>query len=339
MSYGVKCEEFRIEDRYWQSNCYGAVSAEHLGITKPTNTKNMKLKSSSNPILKSAIALTACAGLNALAGPAPVSKTVVPEVKPLFTGAIEAGWDSRYYFRGLWFADNITWAGVNLSVPLADKLTLGVGALFTSTVDTRVNNTFLDENLDYSELDLSVSLAYEFQFAKVAVVFTNYQFFDGFSGTTSSGFGPATAFGQGEFNNRSVPELGMVVSKAIGPVNVYGAYYYDFNIGGSYIEAGVDYTFKANNWLSIVPSVKGGYGMDYYSHGAPGALANGVLPNGPGVTSGFTHLLLSCSAPITITKNAVLSPYVAYNISGRSRQANNLTANECFGGVKLSVTF
>jgi hypothetical protein len=299
----------------------------------------MKLKTIAKPFAMAA--LSACASLNALAGtPAVESKAVIPPEKaPLFTGTIEAGWDSRYYFRGLWFADNIAWGGVNISVPLADKLTLGFGALFTSTVDTKVNNTFPDETLDYSELDLSISLAYEFKFAKVAVVFTNYQFFDGFSGTTYSQFGPATSFGQGEFNNRSVPELGVVVSKAIGPVNVYGAYYYDFNVGGCYMEAGIDYTYKATKWLSFVPSVKGGYGMDYYSQGALGAPANGVLPNGQGVTSGFTHLLLSCSAPITITKNAVVTPYVAYNISGRSRQDNNLTQNECFGGVKLSVTF
>lgn len=88
-----------------------------------------------------------------------------------------------------------------------------------------------------------------------------------------------------------------------------------------------------NDRLSIIPGIKGGYGLDYYSNGAP---ENGLVG---GVTSGFTHLLATVSAPIAITKTATLTPYVAYNFSGRARVANNLTNDEMFGGVKLSVSF
>lgn len=77
---------------------------------------------------------------------------------------------------------------MNLSIPLTSNLTLGLGALYTSTVDTRVNNLGLNDTLDYSELDLTASLTYDAKFAKFQLVYTSYQFFDGFSGTT---FGPA----------------------------------------------------------------------------------------------------------------------------------------------------
>ncbi len=294
----------------------------------------MKLKSIKNPVLKTMLALTACTSLTTFAGtPAVKSKTVVkPEAAPLFTGSVDVGVDSRYYFRGLWFADNIAWSGVNLSIPLTSNLTLGLGALYTSTVDTRVNNLGLNDTLDYSELDLTASLTYDAKFAKFQVVYTSYQFFDGFSGTT---FGPAGSarFGAGEYNVLHVNELGFVASSTVAGLNFYGAYYYDFNIGGAYFEVGADYPIKVNDRLSIIPGIKGGYGLDYYSNGAP---ENGLVG---GVTSGFTHLLATVSAPFAITKTATLTPYVAYNFSGRARVANNLTNDEMFGGVKLSVSF
>jgi len=258
-----------------------------------------------------------------------VKEVIVPEATPLFTGSVEVGYDSRYYFRGLWFADNTTWAGVNLSVPLTQSLTLGLSALYTSTVNTDVLPSGPGSQLDYSELDLIASLTYDLKFMKIAAVYTNYQFFDTFSGRTDFG-----SFGRGEFAVLSVPEAGIVASSSFAGLNFYGAYYYDFNIGGSYIEVGADYPVKITEWLTIIPAVRGGYGLDYYSNGAP---ENGGLSGG--VTSGITHGLATISAPITITKNCTLTPYGAYNVSGRARQSNNTQDNEMFGGVKLSVTF
>jgi hypothetical protein len=164
---------------------------------------------------------------------------------------------------------------------------------------------------------------------KLGVVYTNYQFFDGFSGSTSAG-----AFGLGEYAVKSVPEIGIVASTTQFGVNAFAAWYYDFNIGGSYFEVGADYPVKVLPYLTLVPSVKAGYGLDYYSNGA---LENGGLFGG--VTSGFTHVLLSLAAPVNLTKSATLTPYVAWNISGRARQSNNATDNEVFGGVKMSVSF
>lgn len=296
----------------------------------------MKVKNTTTTIKNTVLALTACAGLNAFAGPA--AKPEPPKTDDSFfatyglkiSGTLEAGWDSRYYFRGLFFADNTGWTGVSMSTPLTEQLTLGFGALYTVTPDTRVNSGRLDEPLDYSELDLTASLTYDFKIMKLGVVYTSYQFFDGFSGRTN----PTGAFGAGEFNILHTNEVGVVASAALGPVNVFGGYYYDFNIGGSYIEVGADYPIKVLPWLTFVPSVKAGYGLDYYSNGAP---ENGGIAGG--VTSGFTHLLVSFAAPVNLTKTATLTPYVAWNISGRARQALNAIDNEVFGGVKIGVSF
>ncbi|SKB05458.1 hypothetical protein SAMN02745166_04276 [Prosthecobacter debontii] len=290
----------------------------------------MKLKSMTSVITKSALVLAAAASLNAFAGTPAPAKGVTPVVEEdagaLFDtlgATVEVGYDTRLYYRGLWFADNVTWAGLSLSVPLTEQLSLGFGALYVSTVDTLVNDEGAD-TLDYSELDLSTSLTYDAGFAKFGLVYTHYEFFDGFGGTTANG-----PFGAGEGNVSSADEVGITVSTTAGPLNIYTGFYYDFRIGGSYAEVGFDLPIEITSWLSIVPAVKGGYGFDYYT--------SGVVP---GVqSSGFTHVIPSISAPIKLTKIATLTPYIAYNLSLDARHELNTTDSEIFGGVKLSVSF
>lgn len=279
-------------------------------------------------ISKSALVLAACASLNAFAGTAPApSKGVQPVVEEpsgaLFdtVGAtLETGYDTRYYFRGLWFADDTLWTGLSLSIPLTEQLSFGAGALYTRTVDSF--------DYDYSELDLFASLTYDAGFGKFGLVYTHYEFFDGFSGRNAGG-----AVGAGEYNIGSTEEVGVTFSTALGGLNLYTGVYYDFNIGGTYVEVGADYPIEITSWLSLVPAVKTGYGFDYYSLNPSGPLSS------TGAQSGFTHVIPSLSAPIKLTKFATLTPYVAYNISLDARHANNLEDNELFGGVKLSVSF
>lgn len=296
----------------------------------------MKLKSMTSVITKSALVLAASASLSAFAGTAPApAKGVVPPVEPesgaLFdtVGAtLEVGYDTRYYFRGLWFADNTTWAGLSLSIPLTEQLSLGFGALYTSTVETSSPNTVTAGvdgagDFDYSELDLSTSLTYDAGFAKFGLVYTHYEFFDGFSGTN---FGIPN--GAGELNVSGVEEVGVTVAAAAGPVNVYAGFFYDLTIGASYAEVGLDAPIEVTPWLSIVPAVKAGYGFSNY-----------YTIVGQSQQSGLTHVIPSLSAPIKLTKSATLTPYIAYNISLDTRHFNNTEDNEIFGGVKLSVSF
>lgn len=289
------------------------------------------MKSMTSVITKSALILAASASLSAFAGTSAPAKGVTPVV-PEDSGAlfdtlgatVEVGYDSRLYYRGLWFADNVTWAGLSLSVPLTEQLSLGFGALYVSTVDTLVNDATGEADLDYSELDLSTSLTYDAGFAKFGLVYTHYEFWDGFGGTT-----PAGPFGAGEGNVSSADEVGVTIAAAAGPVNLYAGFYYDFRIGGSYAEVGADFPIEITSWLSIVPAVKTGYGFDYYT--------NGVVPGTQ--SSGFTHVIPSVSAPIKLTKIATLTPYIAYNVSLDARRGLNTQDNEIFGGVKLSVSF
>jgi hypothetical protein len=287
-------------------------------------------------LTKTALVIAATASLNAFAGTTPAPQPpAAPLMEPgaLFdtVGAeLSVGYDTRYYFRGLYFADNTLYTGLNLSVPVSEKLTLGFGALYTEAVQSDQGATSTDPNgnHNYSELDLFTSLTYDAGFAKFALGFTHYEFFDGFSGTTDGGY---FGFANSEANVSSAQEVGLTISKAFGIVNTYIGGYYDFRIGGMYLEAGVDATIAITPWMSLVPSLKTGYGFDYYSF--PDQVVGGR-------SSGFTHVIGALSAPIRLTKSATLAPYVAWNHALTTRNYLNATSNnEVFGGVRLGVTF
>jgi hypothetical protein len=298
------------------------------------------MKSMTSVITKSALVLAACASMNAFAGPSGKAPVLPPEPEnnALFDtlgATLEVGYDTRYYFRGLWFADNTVWTGLNISIPLTEQLSLGLGALYTTTVETTSNTP--DDiaalggvtnggvgDFDYSELDLSASLTYDAGFAKFGVVYTHYEFFDTFSGTN---FGRYNGVDEG--NVTGADEVGATIATSVGPVNLYGGYFYDFRIGGQYFEVGADLPIEITPWLSIVPAVKTGYALNYYTDGV----------NPASTPSGFSHILPSISAPIKLTKTATLTPYVAYNISLGARHTLNAQDTEFFGGVKLGVTF
>jgi len=310
----------------------------------------MKLKSMTSVITKSAMVLAACASLNAFAGTAPSGKAPMApapeEPGALFDtigATLEVGYDTRYFFRGLYFADNTVWAGLSLSVPLTEQLTWGIGALYTNSVESTTQfGAPGDFSFAYQELDLSTSLTYDAGFAKFGLVYTYYNFFNGFSGNGFPAGVVGPAVGAGETNISNTNELGITVAAPLGPVNIYTGWFYDFNIGGSYFELGVDYPIEITSWLSLVPAIKTGYGLDYYSSNGnpilPFAGANGLGFGATGVSSGFTHILYSLSAPIKLTKSATLTPYIALNSSGSARFINT-NNNEVFGGVKLGVTF
>lgn len=305
----------------------------------------MKLKSMTSLITKSALVLAACASLNAFAGPAPSGKAPAPPVEEdgaLFDtigATLEVGYDSRYYYRGYWFADNTVWTGLSLSIPLTEQLSLGLGGLYTGTADTTV--AFFgapDTDFQYRELDLSASLTYDAGFAKIGLVYTHYEFFDTFSGEVFGGFPFGGPFGD-EFNATRAEEVGITAAAPIGPVNIYAGWFYDFTVGGCYAEVGIDYPIEITSWLSLVPAVKAGYGWDYYS-----GVTGNPLSNLPGAhRDGLTHILYSISAPVKLTRTATLTPYIALNSTGRARINNGLFSswqnNEVFGGVKLGVTF
>ena len=319
----------------------------------------MKPKSMKSFIAKSVSVLAACAALNVSAdtpaaqGPAtknPATKNPVAE--PAAPGGslfdtigatFDAGFDSRYYFRGLWFADNIMWSALNISIPITEKLSWGVGGAYINSTGTPynnpANNQYSKQGYQYSEVDAITSLNYNAGWAKFGMQYQYYFYPDNYGGAFNGRPTASTpTYNDPEYALKGAGELGWTVAVPIKAFNFYAGYYYDFRINGQYIQLGADYTFAINDWLSIVPSFNTGYGIDYYTGVGSGAL---TTHTGQPITArtGFTHWLYTIAVPIKLTKSVTLTSYVALNESGTLRKNVNAQANEIYWGTKLSFSF
>ena len=188
------------------------------------------------------LAASAIAGTTVSTGKAP-APAPAPAPVGLFdsVGAtLDVGYDTHYFFRGFLISEQNVWTQVAVSVPLTEKLALGLGAWYTASND-----------ISYTELDLNAGLTYDAGFGKIGVGYTRYEFFDG-----SAGEGNGVD---------SADEIGLTLSVPAGPVNFAAGYYYDFEAEGSYIEAGIDAPIAITDNFSIVPSALISYGVDYYS--------------------------------------------------------------------------
>lgn len=308
----------------------------------------MKPKSMTSLMTKSVAVLAACAALNASAGTAP-AKAPVPPVEPsaLFDSigaTFDAGYDSRYYFRGLWFADNIMWSALNISVPITDKLTWGIGGAYINTAGTPFNNPATNARskggFQYSEVDAFTSLSYNAGWAKFGMQYQYYFYPDNYGGSfNGSPIANVGGTNDSEFALKGAGELGFTVAVPFKAFNFYAGYYYDLRVNGSYIQLGADYTLPITDWVSIVPAFATGYGIDYYTgnRGVIGQINSPADTRFP--TSGFTHFLYTVSVPVKLTKAVTLTPYVALNQSDKLRAGLNVQHSEIFWGAKLSFAF
>ena len=255
------------------------------------------------------------------------------------TGSVEVGYDSGYYFRGLWFSNNNIWEGLNLSLPVTDQLSFNFGSVYTSSANTNLRANGMNTGLKYSELDLIAGASFDAGFAKFGLVYTYYNFYDTFSGSVtgaSGSYAAASSFGNTDRDSgiTTSSDLGLTISKSIGPVNLNAGYWYDFRIGGQYLETSADCPIEVTSKFSVVPSVSVGYGFDYYSFAAAG-----------GVRDGFTAVRPALAFPLKVTQTATFTPYAAMNLSGSARYntatgANNEESrNDFYFGGKMSVSF
>jgi hypothetical protein len=245
---------------------------------------------------------------------------------------LETGYDSAYYFRGLWFSNNNLWTSLAYTKAINDQLSYTLGAYYTSSQNTDIQSPLGD--LEYSELDLFAALAYDAGFAKFGLQFTNYNFFDTFSGSLPGQINGNGFAASRDSQVRDARDLALTVSKSICGLNVYGLYAYDFRIEGHYAEVGADYPIAVSDCLSIIPSVQVGYNVDnYYTYAEV-----------TGVEDGWNHIRPMITAPLKLTPCVTFVPYVGANFSLEAREPiNNVVGgpgdHDVYGGAKLSVTF
>lgn len=261
--------------------------------------------------LLSALSLAAVVSLaspSAFAGTTTSAKAPAPAIEPVDDPLglkATVGYDMRYYVRGFWFANHNVWTSLAYSTPLTDKLSLD---FFTYYVQSWTP-------ADYNEVDAGVYMTYDAGFTKVTFGYTWYYYLNGF-------------FGDGQGPQDWAHEVGFNSITPLGPVNFNFAYYYDLYIAANYFQAGFDTTIPVTDKIAIIPSAVVGYNVgDYYSLGT--------------ADTSFNHIGLRIDVPITLTKTATLTPYIAANFSLEGKEGVNTIEgkNELWGGVALSVTF
>lgn len=252
----------------------------------------------------SIVSLLSIVVAGALQAGSPSAKTPVSPVQPApddsLGFSLTAGYDSAYIFRGVKYGDSLISAGITAPIKLNDKATL----TFTPWYGHIAGH-------DYDELDLPVSLTYDFGFITLGAGYTWYKY---------------------PFAHWDTSEPNITFSKAIGNLTIYGGAYLDVNAKGGdifsatngdsgwYFETGLNYNLKINSWLSLVPDAKISYGENYYG------------------VKGFNNVALRLGAPITLSKNATLTPYIGGSIAIDSLES--LGGNSyLIGGAALTVTF
>jgi hypothetical protein len=230
----------------------------------------------------------------AFAGSAP-GKAVVPPMPTadeLLGFTLSAGYDTDYLFHGTNVGADLLWQKLEYSKALCEKSTLTLGQWYGSLLD-----------YDYNELDIYGSVSYNAGPVNVAVGFTWYHYFEG-----------------SVLDNQYEPFV--TISSNGLPVDLYASYFYDFEVDGSYIEAGISKTFVLSDTVSLVASANVGYNVDY----------NTTIDD-------FNHYGVRIALPIALTKTATLTPYIAGNFALDATEGFFAEDDTILGGVSLAVKF
>ena len=216
----------------------------------------------------------------------------MPTADELLGFTLSTGYDSAYLFHGTDVGENLIWQKLEFSKQINDKLSVNIGEWYGHLFD-----------YEYNELDIYGGVRYNAGPVNVTAGFTWYHYFEGSS-----------------LDNQYEPFLSISTNNL--PVDLYVTYFYDFEVDGSYLEAGVSKTLKLNNSVSLVASANVGYNLGYNTN-----------------EDGWNHIGVRVGLPITLTKNATLTPYIAGNFALDATEGFFAEDDLLLGGIALDVKF
>lgn len=239
------------------------------------------------------------------------------------TGEISAGFDTQYFYRGLWFGDDTAWTNIALSKEICENLTGTVNVFYTDVIEN---------DLDYSEANFGANLSWDSGAGTFDLSFVHFQFFDGFAGDfTDSTTGLEVDSVGTAADQRDASEFALTYSTE----DFYGfsahlTAAWDVRIDAGYLEAGIAQSIDLAGFATLDLSALLGYSLEgYYTF--------------DDAENGFTHALFAAELPIALKDNVTLTPYVAANLSLEARDGTNSGVDrdgtEVFYGVNLAVSF
>jgi len=250
-------------------------------------------------------------------GPSPLPPQPAPSV---LDGYVEVGFDSTYFYRGLFKANSVIEASAGITIPLGQRIDLSFGAWD--------GHSFTRNNFD--ELRLSADLDYKFsQYLDAGVGYIWYN-----EGDVNNRPG----FGNGNRDTYDSNEVNAHVTGHFGIVDVTALYARNFGSdadfagvhGGqsNYVEVNAKAKIAINNTFSLVPSAVVGYGENREFPSRFATIDRGVY---------FVGLRLD--APIRLTDHASLVPYIAVNLPTDDINRRGNYDASLFGGAALKVKF
>jgi hypothetical protein len=258
-------------------------------------------------------AAPAFAGSTAAPAPAPVAVTAAPAssaqaLRPCLCHGAYAGSDAPFSFNLTASYDSIySCRGMDMG----ENLWGG-----TATADYKLTDSLVwtgsfrymslsDPNgpSDFEELNAYTGLFYTTGPLTVGPSFRWYEF--------RPGSGSMNAY-----------DLGLQGLLKVGSFDIHGGYFYETESEGSYAELGVSTTIPVADKISLVPSVEVSYSDGWVN---------------PAV-SGFNMIYLRLAAPISVTENVKVVPYIG-GILPLEGLDDIGEENQLIGGVSVSVTF
>lgn len=227
---------------------------------------------------------------------APAGKAVVEEPADLGV-SVAAGYNSHYIFRGINYGENQVTAQLDYQLP---DLPISVGAWYGNPTSEDGTAAHARNPSHTDELDLYATISHSFGSIDAWLKYTAYLYPEGGADSTN--------------------EVGTGVGAALGPIDLALGVYYDFDIGGWYMDLTAGHSFTLCDYASLNLAAGISYQIDYNSGG-----------------SDFNNVLLVASIPIALTDSATLTPYVAGTISLDAIDA--IQDDEILGGISLAVTF
>ena len=192
-------------------------------------------------IVTSAVAAAASlASLQAGVAPAPAPAPVAAAPSGILgdiTGELSAGYDTHYIFRGVNLGEDAVWTGLDLSVPIADGIGLGLGAWYINPTSGGASD---------DELDLYASLGTTVGAFDVSVGYTAYLY--------------------PEVGNGDTHEANIALGTEIAGIAVGGLYAYDFELETHYFEASFGYGVTITDVISADAALSIGFNEDEYTH-------------------------------------------------------------------------
>lgn len=253
---------------------------------------------------------TAPADTSTLAAAFPQASNILDK----FSASATFGYESEYVFRGKKYASGSIMPQVDLGYDLGSGFALYTGTWSAFSTDS-----------NYKEVNVYAGATYTYDFLSAEIGYIGYLY-------------PDADKASGEHNTNEIKVAVYVdTEKWLGQFNVspFAAYYYDFDMKGHTLEAGLAYSAPVTKWILNQEWGKINLGAAYGWNTVESNKYTNYHRNG------YSYVMLSADAVVSINSYCALSVGVryAYNNDYDQNPGTNGANSRVWFGSSLTIGF